>query len=1038
MGMARLTGASALSRLVAFLSLLLLAPYGRAERLPVKTYTTADGLAQDFVNQIVRDSRGYLWFCTAEGLSRFDGYRFTNYTTDQGLPHRSVRDLLETRSRVYWIATGDGLCRFNPNGSQSRDSSNPMFVVYRPDESPQARSITVLYEDHAGTIWVGTAGGLYRLEESGGQVNFHFVDLDMPTETAGDRIVESILEDRRGALWVGARRSGLYRRLPDGGVEHYTTRQGLASNRVSALLEDREGRLWAGIRLGLCLLVAEPEPNRQVVARVYTKKKFGLNGDWVEALHQTSDGRIWLGIDGGLSEFTPNASGDEQKFKSYATAHGLSHLGLSGLTSLAEDSAGNLWIGTSGGGVMKLVRNGFITYTEAAGARSPFDVGSIFESGSGELYFTGWDQSAKRCLIRHDEKGLSIIRPNFPKHITNFADVWNQVGFQDHLGEWWIATGQGLCRFPKVSRVEQLAHTRPKAVYTTKDGLIDDMVWHIYEDSRGDIWVASWSLTQYGLARWERATETFHRYTEADGLPPGTSASAFCEDASGNVWISDKGTLTLTRYAAGRFTVFTTADGLPASAINALHLDPAGRLWIATDTGGLSRVDNPTAERPSFVTYTTAHGLSSNMVGGVTSDRWGRIYASTGRGLDRLDPATGQVRHFTTADGLAGYTTGVAFRDHHGALWFGSDVGVSRLIPELDSTEPPPILISGVRIAGELHPLSELGETVVPEIRLGPSENQIQIDFVGLSFGTGEQLRYQYKLEGADADWSAPSDGRSVNYARLSPGSYRFLVRAVTSEGTTSQSPASVSFTILPPIWQRWWFLASVAIVISLAAYSLYRYRLARLIELERVRTRIATDLHDDIGANLSLIAMASDVARRQSREDDRQMTEALSLISGTSRELVDSMGDIVWAVNPSKDHLSDLTRKMRRFASDVFSASNIAFHFQAPGDEQDMKLGTDTRREVFLIFKEGVNNIARHSECNRAEIELQTRASWLVLKLTDDGKGVDPTKADDGSGLASMRQRAVRLGGKLAVESGNGQGTTVTLEVPIGRRSRN
>src|SRR5437867_215144 len=169
---------------IALLFLLLAGlPSTEGQHLPIKTYTTTDGLAENQVNQIVRDSRGYMWFCTAEGLSRFDGYRFTNYTTDQGLPHRIVWDLLETRGGTYWVATGDGLCRFNPNGSQSRDSSNPMFTVYRPGESPQARITSVLLEDHAGTIWVGTAGGVYRLEEADGQVKFQFVDMGMPAGT---------------------------------------------------------------------------------------------------------------------------------------------------------------------------------------------------------------------------------------------------------------------------------------------------------------------------------------------------------------------------------------------------------------------------------------------------------------------------------------------------------------------------------------------------------------------------------------------------------------------------------------------------------------------------------------------------------------------------------------------------------------------------------------------------------------------------------------------------------------------------------------
>jgi signal transduction histidine kinase len=264
------------------------------------------------------------------------------------------------------------------------------------------------------------------------------------------------------------------------------------------------------------------------------------------------------------------------------------------------------------------------------------------------------------------------------------------------------------------------------------------------------------------------------------------------------------------------------------------------------------------------------------------------------------------------------------------------------------------------------------------------------------------------------------------------------LIKAITADGIESVKPAAFSFTILRPIWQRWWFITPTVLLIGLAAYVAYRYRVAHLIELERVRTRIATDLHDDIGANLSLIAMASEVARLRSRQDDPQIKESLSLISDTSRELVDSMGDIVWAVNPSKDHLRDLTKKMRRFASDVFSARNISFRFQAPGDDQDIKLGVDTRREVFLIFKESVNNIARHSACSEAEIELEARAGWLVLKLRDDGKGFDLEEAGDGTGLASMRKRAASLDGNLEVVSNNGEGTTVTLKVPLGHRIRN
>jgi signal transduction histidine kinase len=258
------------------------------------------------------------------------------------------------------------------------------------------------------------------------------------------------------------------------------------------------------------------------------------------------------------------------------------------------------------------------------------------------------------------------------------------------------------------------------------------------------------------------------------------------------------------------------------------------------------------------------------------------------------------------------------------------------------------------------------------------------------------------------------------------------MVRAVNQNGDTSERPAVIQFHILPPVWQRWWLITFVAIVVGLAAYRFYRYRVARLVELERVRTRIATDLHDDIGSNLSRIAILSEVATQRVDGTNVQVREPLSLIAATSRELVDSMSDIVWAVNPNKDHISDLAQRMRRFASDVFTARNIEFHFRAPSVEADLKLSADVRRQVFLIFKESVNNSVRHSGCTEVDIELRIEAGWLTLTLKDNGKGFNPAGIGDGNGLVNMSARAKSMGGKIDVKSSKGEGVTVTLKAPL------
>jgi signal transduction histidine kinase len=225
------------------------------------------------------------------------------------------------------------------------------------------------------------------------------------------------------------------------------------------------------------------------------------------------------------------------------------------------------------------------------------------------------------------------------------------------------------------------------------------------------------------------------------------------------------------------------------------------------------------------------------------------------------------------------------------------------------------------------------------------------------------------------------------------------------------------------------------ATLIGLVAYFLYRYRVARLIELERVRTRIATDLHDDIGSSLSQVSVLSEVVRRRVGSEP-SVSEPLSMIADLSRDLVDSMNDIVWAINPRRDHLSDLTHRIRRFASDVFTARDIEFNFSAPEAQHDIRLGADMRREVFLIFKESVNNMVRHSGCTEANIEFLIESGWLELKIRDNGKGFEPDREGDGNGLVSMRQRTARIGGTLDISSNHGKGTVVRLRAPLGRRA--
>ncbi len=495
-----------------------------AERLPIKNYTTADGLAHNVVNRVVRDSRGFLWFCTREGLSRFDGYSFTNYGIEQGLPSAIVNDLLETREGQYWVATAAGLCRFDPLGrpqarnsdaGEKHDAPDAMFTVYRSAEDPRSQHVLTLLQDRAGRIWCGTRNGLYQVETAAGDVSVSSVDLGIP-DYLESRFIECLIEDRSGTLWVGSQR-GLYRRRPDGYVEAYSTRDGLPNNRIHSLFEDREGRIWVGTRAGgLCRLVSDPTPGRAVVARAYTDKD-GLTAMWINQLFQASDGGLWAGGTKGLIQFIPTPDGRDFRFRVYAEAHGLSYHEVG---SLAEDHDGNLWLGMLNGGAAKLARNSFTTFGKADGF---YSAAAIFETRAGDLMVFGTPGDREWFLNRFDGEKFTSIRPQFSESVQKYESGWgwNQTVVEDHLGEWWIAMAIGVCRFPKVSQPEQLAHTPPKAVYTTRDGLAADSTLRLFEDSRGDIWISSVGdgNRPNGLSRWERRAGAFHHYTEQAGLP---------------------------------------------------------------------------------------------------------------------------------------------------------------------------------------------------------------------------------------------------------------------------------------------------------------------------------------------------------------------------------------------------------------------------------------------------------------------------------------------------------------------------------------
>jgi signal transduction histidine kinase/ligand-binding sensor domain-containing protein len=1044
-----------------------------AERLPVRTFTSADGLGSSFVNYLAKDSRGFMWFCTRDGLSRFDGSRFVTYQIGEQGAQPGIENLFEASNGIYWITTTAGTYRFDPNRVPTTITDPP-----RLDAEHVFDDRGSVFEDSKGNLWLA-ADGLFKIEDLGGRPTAVKVDLGVPLPVGVGLNVGSVREWGDGSLWLSTS-VGIIRRLPSGQRVFYPDpEQRLTPGGSVRMLLDTRGFVWISLSNKLYvtkpeeleaigstepLIIREIEPTKIIDVAAGAPVPMPGDGELFEFRNpdfignrfakevlQASDGSVWIACEDTLLEFSNGV------LNVHTSADGLPTV----MGDLAEDNANNIWIAGQSW-LARLNRGGLVSFGKEDGTASD-RVLTVFET-AGKVHVGTTDSN----VAVFDGRRFTSVRPGIA-HST--AHLWtSRPALRDSRGDWWILTSNKLYRFSGASSLPELANRPPSAVYGRESGLTSDGIFQIYEDSRGDMWISTrgTDASANGLSRLRAGATAFETFTEQNGFPPRKSPASFAQDENGDVWIGlfEGGVL---RFDGSRFHEMSTpADGSVGPLVTDLHFDARGKLWITSASSGVLEVTDPGSNNPSFVKYSNSNGLSSNNVRTVTEDRYGRIYFGTARGVDRLSPDTGRVRSFSVADGLPADFVSDSHRDSNGNIWFATNGGVARLIPVPDRQEPPPnVWLGTMRVAGDAYPLSDLGTSEVNIDDLADWQNSLQVEFFGIDFRAGETLRYQYRLEGADGDWSPPDTNRTVTFANLRPGKYRFLVRAVNSEGVAGEKPAVVSFTILPPLWQRWWFVLIVALVIAFAIVLVFRYRLAnlrrinralseakaaeenlrkareeRLAEVEGVRARIATDLHDDIGASLTQIAILSEVAQARAAAGNGAVTEPLGRITDVSNELVGTMSDIVWAINPTKDHLSDLTQRMRRVASDLLSPKNVVVHFHSRDEDKAVTIKTNARREVFLIFKESVNNISKHSGAKNVYIDLEIDQDLLLLRIRDDGHGFvfRPPSYEDtlsstgpsGNGLRNMQKRAAEMGGRFEISSEPGKGTTTFLTIPL------
>lgn len=1012
-----------------------------AARLPLKVYDSSQGLAGDAVRALFRDSRGFLWIGTSSGLSRFDGQRFRNYDTGDGLPSPRVTDVAESPDGTIWVTTELGLARLDARA----DAGSGPFVV-EPLPLPRV-AVTRVVVDRDGIVWVGGVRPVRLDPRATGAARSRVVEIPGPNTDVQDFAVGAA-----GRLWI-ATGQGLVLRRPDGSARLFEL--GAPNAGAGAVALDGAGRLWVGGPGGVYVLAettladdgasgspltdrrrlnerARPPahpgelPQRPGEILFYTAAD-GLAGDFIYSIDASGEGErtVWIASRAGVTGFADGV------LRTITAAQGLPEPAQ---VVALEDRDGAVWLGSESCGLTRLLPSGFVSYSVADGLADE-RAAALFDGPDGALDVV----TNSRDLHRFDGARFDLLTPRmlFPRHPSGWG--WNQFVAAARDGAIWYPVHGALYRFAPLADPRALRDAAPARRWSEAEGLPGADIFRVYEDRRGDVWVSA--IADPPLVRLVGGERLAAVPEVKAGVATGGAPTAFAEDRAGNLWVGFY-VGGVARVRDGRWTFFGAADGVPLGFVSDLFVDREGRLWIATTSGGVGRVDRPEAERPEFRRYTNADGLTTSSTRCVTEDAEGRIFIGTSRGIDRLDPASGRVRSFSTAEGLPNNLVFACHAAADGSLWFGTLHGVARYEPGARrGRTAPEILISGVAVAGQARPVPELGIAEVAGLELGAERNSLAIDYVGISPSSGADLAYQYRL-GSDQPWSAPSGALSAHFPRLGAGRYRFEVRAVTHEGVASPRPAVVSFRILPPVWQRPWFLALSGLVLAGLVWIALRIRVARLLAVERARTRIASDLHDDVGSSLSRIGILGELARQRVLAAPVEAEEMLGEIGREARELVEATSDIVWAVDPHRDDLGSLVVRLRRFAADLLEARGVELAFEAPAEAQRIALPPEIRRAFYLCLKESIHNVAKHSNSGRAQVRIRLHGAVLHGEVVDDGTGIGADRAAEAEaagrrGLPGLHRRARAAGGEVRIDSGPGRGTKVEITMPLRSHDR-
>ena len=1021
--------------------------YSQGTGLLFKSLKIDEGLSQSSVICLQQDKTGYIWFGTADGLNKYDGYNLSIYKNDpnaeNSITDNTITSLLSDNSGNLWVGVLNG--ELNLYNKQLKTFTHydlkkyvskeildyPIEIVDYPMSNFSRTTNTALVsitQEKNNTLWIGTWGiGLFKASINNNQIT-KIERVSTELDRSLIKISSVLVKDDN--IWIATLGNGLFcfNKKENKIINFNTNNSAIASNDLITLYINKDNKLFLSSYLNSLQFINLNE-NSALIKNVEIPVKF-INKPFNSIMSIAEDklGNIWFGTFGnGLFRVT---NWDFSTIQNYYHIKGdKGSLPSDEIIALLVDKTNILWIGhhlSKGATQVISLNNKFdLISRESYGPISLNDdtVWSIFEDDNGIIY------------VGTFRGGINIIdkRKNTVKYLTKenskLTDNNIRAINKDKFGNLWVGTFSGGLNIIEKNTGNILVY---KNIKNDSTSIASNQILKITFDADSLCYLTCYgggivkckinSINSIYSLKFENLIKNFDKNYLHDDRVYTFSKISNTEFLIG----SFGGGLTyVNTYSKKTINYKSNAqdiNSLSENRILTIYKSSLNDIWIGTFGGGLNKFDLLTGK---FTRYMKSTGVDIAVVYGILEDEINNLWLSTDNGIIRFNPSTYRVATYDMNDGLQAmeFSGNAYFKNKNGKMYFGGVSGLNFFDPHIikENKFIPNIDIVNVKVLGNAIAYEN------NEIILDYDQNYITIEFSSLDFTNPAKNKFKFILENFTKNWIyTDAKNRIATFTNLSPGEYVFRVNGTNSDGYWNKQGAYVKIIILAPFWEKWWFITAVILLTVLLLYIGFYIRFQSILSVERLKAKLAADLHDNIGSSLTEISILSELVAARSGNSDPEVFNLLSKISDTARGVIDSMSDIVWVVNPSKDSLHDLIIRLRDSYGDIYSFKGISFITQNVDKIKQIKLKMEYKQNLYLIFKEALNNSIKHSKCTKIFLDVNYKNGYLYMSISDNGIGFKSDENCSGNGLINLEKRALSINGKITINSEVNKGTEV------------